>query len=211
MFRFGPIELEHLGHAGFRIKGDVIVYIDPYQIKDKPMDGDIVICTHDHFDHCSINDVKKVAKQDATIIAARNCSQHVKKLKMENILLNPGDEVTVKGVRVKAYPAYNVNKPFHPKSYGGIGVLVEVNGVRIYHAGDTDFIDEMKDLEGKVNIALLPVSGTYVMTAEEAAEAAKVIKPKVAIPMHYGVIVGSIEDAKRFKEKLSGVCEVVIL
>ena len=106
-------------------------------------------------------------------------------------------------------PSYNRDKDFHPKQKAWLGFIVEVDGVKIYHAGDTDFIPEMKDL--KVDIALLPVSGTYVMTAEQAVEAALAIQPKLAIPMHYGAIVGDDKDALAFKESLKGNIDVLIL
>ncbi|MEM2004008.1 MAG: MBL fold metallo-hydrolase, partial [Nitrososphaerota archaeon] len=118
------------------------------------------------------------------------------------------------GVRYLVVPAYNVNKfrapgvVFHPKEYGGVGYIIEVDNIRIYHPGDTDLIEEMKTL-GRIDVALLPVSGTYVMTAEEAAKAVDIIKPDLAIPMHFGEIVGSEKDAQTFKSKAS--CRVEIL
>ena len=123
--------------------------------------------------------------------------------------MKAGDRFTVKGVDVEAVPAYNVNKQFHPKDAGMLGFIVGIGGVRIYHAGDTDFIPEMNNIE--TDIALLPVSGTYVMTADEAIQAARAINPKVAIPMHYGAIVGDQTDAERFRDQLAGTIEVVIL
>ena len=123
--------------------------------------------------------------------------------------MRPGDRLTVKGVDIEAVPAYNVNKEFHPKNAEMLGFIVTIDGVRLYHAGDTDFIPEMNGL--KVDIALLPVSGTYVMTADEAVQAAQAIELKVAIPMHYGAIVGEKSDAENFRGQLAGKIEVVIL
>ena len=124
-------------------------------------------------------------------------------------MVQPGDKLTVSGIQIEAVPAYNTNKNFHPKQNGWLGFVLTVDGVRIYHAGDTDLIPEMDSI--KADIALLPVSGTYVMTAEEAVEAAKIIKPKLVIPMHYDSIVGSADDARRFCDALAGTCEVVVL
>ena len=124
-------------------------------------------------------------------------------------MVRPGDRLSVGGVGIEAVPAYNLQKSFHPREKGWLGFVVEVEGVRIYHAGDTDFIPEMASI--RADIALLPVSGTYVMTAEEAVEAAKAIAPKVAIPMHYGAIVGDDGDARDFEAALEGVCAVRIL
>jgi len=205
------VKIEYLGHACFRIEGKgMVIYVDPFKIKSELKDGDVVICTHDHFDHCSIEDVLKVAKDDAVIVASVNCKEKLESLKQDKVLLKPGEKKEIKSLLIEAVPAYNIDKQYHPKEYNGIGVIVNINKVRIYHAGDTDFIPEMKALDN-IDIALLPVSGVYVMDAEQAIEAAKAIKPKIAIPMHYGVIVGSRNDAERFMENLKNVCEVKIL
>jgi L-ascorbate metabolism protein UlaG (beta-lactamase superfamily) len=195
-----------LGHDGFLIKGDgKAIVIDPFQVKQcEP--ADIILISHEHYDHCSPEDVKKIQK-DSTVIVTE--AQSAAKLSGDVRVVQPGDKLTVSGIPIEAVPSYNTNKTFHPKENGWLGFIVTVGGVRIYHAGDTDRIPEMGSFQ--VDIALLPVSGTYVMTAEEAVEAARMIKPKVVIPMHYGAIVGSADDAKRFSEALQGTCEVVVL
>jgi L-ascorbate metabolism protein UlaG (beta-lactamase superfamily) len=195
-----------LGHDGFLIKGDgKAIVIDPFQVKQcEP--ADIILISHEHYDHCSPEDVKKIRK-DSTVIVTE--AQSAAKLSGDVRVVQPGDKLTVSGIPIEAVPSYNTNKTFHPKENGWLGFIVTVGGVRIYHAGDTDRIPEMGSF--RVDIALLPVSGTYVMTAEEAVEAARMIKPKVVIPMHYGAIVGSADDAKRFSEALQGTCEVVVL
>lgn len=191
-------QITWLGHDSFRISNDKVIYIDPYQIKGGPP-ADLILVTHDHYDHLSVDDIKKLRKEDTVVVttpaAARKLAGPVRTVK-------PGDKLSVRGIDVEVVPAYNTNKKFHPKEAGGVGFIVIVDGERIYHAGDTDVIPEMKGL--KVDTALLPVSGTYVMTAEEAAKAAEMIQPKQAIPMHYGTIVGSEADAQRF-QKLSPV------
>jgi len=194
-----------LGHDGFLIKGDdKAIVIDPFQVRQcEP--ADIILVTHEHYDHCSPEDIQKIRK-DSTVIITE--SDSAKKLSGDIRVVRPGDRLTVLGVQIEAVPAYNTNKSFHPKQNGWLGFIVTLAGVRIYHAGDTDLIPEMGSL--KADIALLPVSGTYVMTAEEAVEAARVIKPKLVIPMHYGAIVGSADDARRFRDALAGVCEVVL-
>ncbi|NVM56763.1 MAG: MBL fold metallo-hydrolase [Desulfobacterales bacterium] len=195
-----------LGHDGFLIKGDgKSIVIDPFEVKEcEP--ADIILVTHEHYDHCSPQDVKKIQK-DSTVIVTEAGS--AKKLSGDVRVVRPGDKLTVLGIPIEAVPAYNTNKHFHPKDNGWLGFMITVDGVRIYHAGDTDLIPEMGTLQ--VDIALLPVSGTYVMTAEEAVEAARTIKPKLVIPMHYGAIVGSAQDAQRFSEALRGTCDVVVL
>jgi L-ascorbate metabolism protein UlaG (beta-lactamase superfamily) len=192
------MQIDWLGHDGMRIEGDnLTIYIDPYQIKGGAP-ADIVLVTHGHFDHLSAEDIKKVLKKDTTLVCATGCDAPIKAETMK-----PGDSKTVKGIKIEAVPAYNVNKKFHPKADKHVGYIITVEGQRVYHAGDTDHIPEMSKIE--CDIALLPVSGTYVMTAEEAAEAAKVIKPKLAVPMHYGAgVVGTVEDAKKFASLLKG-------
>lgn len=201
--------LEHLhwlGHDSFLYDGDPVIYFDPYELKRNEPKADIILITHEHFDHCSPDDVGKIQKDETVIVTD---SKSALKLKGNIKVLKPGDSITVGNIKIDAYPAYNTNKQFHPKNAGMLSFVVTIDGVTVYHAGDTDVIEEMEEIHP--DIALLPVSGTYVMTAEEAAEAALKLKPKVAIPMHFGSIVGSDDDAKRFKELLEKRIEVRIL
>jgi L-ascorbate metabolism protein UlaG (beta-lactamase superfamily) len=191
-----------LGHASFRIDGEgMVIYLDPFMIKDGPK-ADLILITHDHLDHCSPADVAKIQKPETVIVTV---AQAAAKLTGQIKTIKPGEALTVNGISIKTISAYNVNKfrspgvPFHPKESGNVGFILLVNGRSIYHAGDTDFIPEMKI--HKVDIALLPVSGTFVMTAEEALEAAAAIKPILAIPMHVGGPVGSLSSAQLFQEK----------
>ena len=194
-----------LGHDTFRIEGEQVIYTDPFKIKKKGK-ADIILITHEHYDHCSPEDVKKIQGQDTVIVCPADCAA---KLQGNIKVVKPGDTLEINGVKVEAVPSYNTNKQFHTKDRGWVGYVFTSGGQRIYIAGDTDYIPEMKNI--RADIALLPVSGTYVMTADEAAQAALDIKPKVAIPMHYGSIVGSKEDGRRFAEKLKGKIDVVIL
>jgi L-ascorbate metabolism protein UlaG (beta-lactamase superfamily) len=194
-----------LGHDAIRLDGSVVVCIDPYQITGSKA-ADLVLITHEHFDHCSPEDLEKVRKPDTVVVTD---AASAKKLTGDVRVVAPGDRLNVKGVDIEVHPAYNTNKEFHPRKAGMLSFIVTLDGTRFYHCGDTDVIPEMKGLD--VDVAFLAVSGTYVMTAEEAAEAARAIRPKVAIPMHYGAIVGSQDDATRFKNVLAGEIEVVIL
>ncbi len=202
----GP-DIFWLGHDTFRISGEKVVYIDPYKlsVSDK---ADIILITHEHFDHCVPEDVAKISTPQTEIVAPAECGARLKGRTVHTV--KPGDKITAKGVAVEAVPAYNINKfrspgqPFHPKADGKVGYIVTVGGRRVYHAGDTDNIPEMANIS--CDLALLPVSGTYFMTAEEAAQAANTIKPAIAIPMHYGAIVGGESDADRFKK----LCQVPV-
>lgn len=194
-----------LGHASFRIaRGGVVLYIDPWRLKSDPHDADMVLITHPHFDHLDLDDILKVAKSGTAIVTVKGS---VSKLERAGFLtgdireVHPGDKVSIQGISIEVVAAYNLNKTFHLKENQWVGYIVEMDGVRIYHAGDTDLIPEMRSVSA--DVALLPVSGTYVMTAVEAARAAKLLKPKVAVPMHYGDIVGSEKDARQFQRLCS--------
>lgn len=204
--------LRWLGHDGFRIEGEVTIYLDPYQLEGGPQ-ADLILVTHDHFDHFSPEDIERVSGPDTEIVAPPEVVRSLQGYRVHEI--RPGESVEAKGVRIEAVPAYNVDKfrepgrPFHPKEDGKVGFVVTVDGERVYHAGDSDFVPEMRDLS--VDIALLPVSGTFVMTAEEAADAARAIRPRVAVPMHFGSIVASEVEAERFAQLLQGEVQVRIV
>ncbi len=195
-----------LGHDTFKITGEKIIYTDPFKIKKNDI-ADLILITHEHYDHCSPEDIKKLQGPNTVIITTKDCA---KKLSGNIRIVKPGDKIKEGGIEIEAVPAYNTNKQFHTKDRGWVGYIFTINGQRIYIAGDTDYIPEMKTFKN-IDIALLPVSGTYVMTAEEAVKAALDIAPKIAIPMHYGSIVGDEGDAKRFAEALKGKIEVHIL
>ena len=179
------ISIIWLGHASFQIKADgKNIYIDPY--KGKYIDnGDIILITHPHFDHCDPSKIKKIKKIDTTIVAPKDC---VSKIGGKIKTLKPGEKVVFEDIIVEAVEAYNykrfrsLGEPFHPKGLG-VGYLITIGDKIIYHAGDTDFIPEMKQIK-KVHVALLPSGDTYTMDNEEAAEAALTISPKIVLPMH---------------------------
>lgn len=188
------VEIKWLGHASFRISGpESVAYIDPWKLDQAPHDADLVVVSHSHHDHFSPEDIAKVAKEDTAIIAPGDV---VAKMRIASAV-TPGDNITIKGVTVEAVAAYNVDKAFHPRSNQWIGVVLTIDAKRVYYAGDTDFIPEMEELQG-VDLALLPVGGTYTLNAAEAARACKAIGCKSAIPYHWGDIVGSASDAEEF-------------
>jgi L-ascorbate metabolism protein UlaG (beta-lactamase superfamily) len=214
------LTIEWLGHDCFKIKNKIIVYFDPFRIPENLEKANLILITHEHFDHCSIEDLLKIVDKNTIVVAANICRKsdlpnienRVKKI----IYMKPGSTLTIDDIKIETIPAYNVNKfrspgvPFHPKGESRVGFILTYEGKRIYHAGDTDHISEMKNLSN-IDIALLPVSGTYVMTPEEAAEAVKDINPKLAIPMHFNSIVGSTVDAMRFRELSEKFTRVEIL
>ena len=210
------LHIERLAHDCFKVYDDhTCVYADPFQIPEQQDKADILLITHEHYDHCSIEDIRKVIKPDTVIVTIPGCASKLNRLPVKDIkMMVPGQRVSVDGVTIETIPAYNTNKfraprtPFHPKEDGRVGFVFELGGKRIFHAGDTDFTPEMAALKD-IDIALMPVSGTYVMTAEEAAQAVNTFKPKVAIPMHYGAIVGTPEDAERFKALAKVPVEII--
>jgi L-ascorbate metabolism protein UlaG (beta-lactamase superfamily) len=194
------------GHDTFRVDGPPVVYVDPYRLHAGLPKADLILITHEHSDHCSPPDVARL-RGPATVVVAPAAAAAL--LPGPVVEIAPGEQRAVAGITVRAVPAYNIDKKFHPKKAGMVGYLFTVGGVSYYHAGDTDHIPEMAGL--RPDVALLPVSGTYVMTAAQAAEAARAIQPKVAVPMHYGAIVGSDADATTFAKLLEGSgIEVVI-
>ncbi len=207
--RVGNVEIKYLGHAGFLIKNSDVIYIDPYNIKEPSENekADLILITHSHYDHCSVADINKIIKEGTRIIITADCQSKITRfdipIKIE--VVEPEQELDLGSIKISTTLAYNIDKPFHPKEEDWVGYLIKINDVLIYHAGDTDMIPEMQKLTGHMHpgknfIALLPVGGRFTMSAEEASEAAKIIKPTLAVPMHWGSIVGSEEDAKEFVE-----------
>lgn len=199
------------GHDTFVITGQAVIYTDPYQLKKDEPKADIILITHDHSDHCSPEDVAKIQKSDTVIVTTAACAA---KLSGDIRVVKPGDKIEVKGVAIEAIPAYNVNKfrspgvPFHPREAGMVGFVFKTNGLRYYHAGDTDQIPNMAGLAP--DVAFIPVSGKYVMTSGEAIGAVRSIQPKLAIPMHYGAgVCGTVGDAENFKVKASVPVEIL--
>jgi L-ascorbate metabolism protein UlaG (beta-lactamase superfamily) len=192
-----------------------VVYLDPYKLESTAEPADVVCVTHEHFDHLSVEDLARVVTPRTVVVTIPACEEAVRGLRPAAIHpVKPGDRVEAHGISVDVVPAYNTNKfrspgkPFHPRADGKVGFVIGIGGLRIYHAGDTDEIPEMAGVTG-VDVALLPVSGTYVMTAAEAIAACNRIRPTVAIPMHYGSIVGSAADAEAFRQ--GAPCRVEVL
>ena len=214
MFEYEGVKISWLGHDGFRISDDVVIYIDPFNISSVKK-ADVILLTHEHFDHLSLDDIRRITSTDTVIVAPSICESSLTGVKAKQVItISPGEKVDLPGgVTVEAIPAYNINKfrapgkVFHPKEEGRVGYILNIKGVKIYHAGDTDFIPEMKNLKN-ISVALLPSGGTYTMDNSEAAEAALAIKPEVAIPMHRW---SSSPEAFKRKVESSSDIKVVVL
>lgn len=201
------MQIDFLGHSGFLIRNGngKRIAIDPYNVSEGIEKVDFILITHSHYDHCSIKDISKLAKEGTVIVIPPDGQSKVTKIEgVEMQIIEIGDELAFGNIKVEALPAYTPHKGFHPKNEGWLGYLIKINGVIIYHAGDTDRIPEMEKLTGYGKhgvefVALLPISGKYVMDANEAAEVAFMIKPDLTIPMHYGAgVAGTREDAEKF-------------
>ena len=210
--------LKWLGHASFMFideaSGNRIYYIDPFELKGTGHEkADIIFITHAHFDHCNPGSVQKILKPETVIVVPSGCREKLQ-VNAEFVDAVPNKEYNIKGFKFRAVPAYN-NRPerlqFHPKSNGWVGYVLHISNETVYHAGDTDFIDEMKQL-GKISVALLPIGGTYTMDVDEAIAAANAIKADVTVPMHYRKLLNEKSAAAEDKFK-AGVknSRVVIL
>ena len=205
--------IEVLCHSSIRMKAEKTIYIDPFQIKENRFDADMIFITHEHYDHFSKEDIEKIRKEDTIFILPETCEEKLKNLHFipnHVVLVKPNENYEISGIKFSTIPAYNLNKPFHPKEKEWVGYLFAINGEKVYIAGDTDITEENKRVV--CDIAMVPIGGTYTMTAEEAAELVNTIKPKIAVPIHYGSIVGTKKDAIKFKERLTdGIqCEIMI-
>lgn len=190
-----------LGNSAVKITGKKLIYIDPFKISSVEPAG-IIFITHDHYDHLSMEDIRKI-RTDRTVMVVPESSEKMFGKNVRGVL--PGMNFKIDDVEVTVVPAYNIGKRFHPKEKQYVGYVIKTDGNTYYHAGDTDFIPEMNDI--KTDVAFLPVGGTYTMNAEEAARAANIIKPKVAVPIHYGASVGTVKDAEEFKK----LCKVNVV
>ena len=195
--KIANLTVTHPGHATFVIEGKKIVYTDPYILPANPEKADLILITHDHYDHCDADKVKQIQKDSTVIVTTADCA---KKLSGNIKVMKPGQDLTVEDVQIKTVPAYNVGKPYHPKQNDWVGFVFTIENITFYLAGDTDFIPEMRGI--KAEVALLPIGGTYTMDIDQAVQAALVIKPKTVIPMHYNTFDGIEADSNEFKKKV---------
>lgn len=201
-----------LCHSSIKINKEKVIYIDPFKIEQNYNDADIIFITHDHYDHYSEEDIDKVKKDNTVIVAPESLLTKLirKGVKQDNIIIVDVDEKdAVDEVRFETVPAYNINKQFHPKENGWVGYIIEIKDVKYYIAGDTDITEENKKI--KCDVAFVPVGGIYTMNSKEAAELVNLIKPKIAVPIHYGSVVGTRQDAIEFSNLLNTEIECKIL
>lgn len=204
--------IEVLCHSSIRINKEKVIYIDPFKIDKNYNDADIIFITHDHYDHYSEEDIDKVKKEDTIIVAPEELLTKLlrKGFRQDYIITVDSDEEDiVEGIKFETIPAYNTNKQFHPKENGWVGYIVEIRGIRYYIAGDTDITEENKKV--KCDVAFVPAGGTYTMDFKEAAELINEIKPKIAVPIHYGSVVGTKQDATDFIKLLHPEIKGIIL
>lgn len=206
--------IELIAQSALRIidKNGKVIYFDPFELGDKySRDADYIFITHTHYDHLSLEDIIKIKKDDTIIIGPNDILNKVKDMfEINNIfLVEPNNSYDCEGIIFDTVPSYNLDKSFHKKEYNWVGYIVTIDDIRVYIAGDTDNLLELRNI--KCDVACVPVGGTYTMDRLEASELIKSIKPKLAIPIHYKTIVGSVEDAYYFKEELDGIVDVKIL
>lgn len=204
--------IEVLCHSSIRICKDKVFYIDPFNIDENYNDADMIFITHDHYDHYSEKDIDKVINSNTIIVAPEELLTKLLKKginKNSIVTVKPNNKYVVKGVKFETIPAYNTNKQFHPKENEWVGYIIEIKGIKYYIAGDTDITEENR--KTKCDIAFVPVGGIYTMNFEEAAQLINEIKPKIAIPIHYGSVVGTKQDAMNFIKLLNSTIKGIIL
>lgn len=207
------MDLQILCHSSIKmIENEMVIYIDPFRIKDVAKDADVIFITHSHYDHFSPEDILKIKGENTNIIVTNDLYEKTLELgfdKTDIYVVEPNQLYEINNVKFKTIPAYNTNKKFHPKENGWVGYIIDLNDIKYYIAGDTDITEENKLVD--CDVALIPIGGTYTTTYEEAAELTNIIKPKKVIPTHYGEIVGEKDDANKFKKLIDSSIECEIL
>ena len=204
--------IEVLYHSSIRISKNKVIYIDPFKIDKNYNDADIVFITHDHFDHYSEEDIDKVINENTTIIIPKELLTKILRKGINKnavITVKSNKEYMVQGIKFETIPAYNTNKTFHPKENNWVGYIITLDGIRYYIAGDTDITEENRKV--KCDVAFVPVGGTYTMDFKEAAQLINEIQPKIAVPIHYGSVVGTKQDATDFIKLLHPNIKGIIL
>ncbi len=195
--------------SSIRIELDKIIYFDPFKIEENKHDADIIFITHNHYDHFDIKSIENVMNDNTVIVAPKSMEDVINQISFKKyIYLNPFDEVNIDNLFIKTIPAYNIDKPFHPRENNWLGYIVTYNNITYYIAGDTDKTPENELV--KCDIALIPIGGHFTMDYVEASELVRKIMPKIVIPIHYGSIIGDVDFGKKFKNLLTDTNILVI-
>ena len=201
-----------LCHSSIKFDKGQVIYFDPYKINENYNDADVIFVTHSHYDHFSEEDILKVKKETTKIVVPEDLYDRSTELGLNErdiLVVKPNEEYIVNNIKFKTIPSYNINKNFHPKDNNWVGYIITIDNVSYYIAGDTDITKKKKKV--KCDVAFVPIGGTYTMTAEEAANLVNEIKPKIAVPIHYGLIVGAKEDEEVFKSCVNKDIDVNVL
>ena len=209
---YNNLQITHLGHASFRLETDnYTIYIDPYADDDYSKKADLILITHDHFDHLDLNKIKLISTPNTKIILSKSCETIDSIKTISNATyISAGEQTNIEDIKITAVPSYNINKPYHPKDVKYVGYIIDINDTKIYHAGDTDLIPELNNIKD-IDILLIPIGGTYTMDEKEAATATNIIQPKIVIPMHYNYIKGLEKNPENFVQNVYKTIEVKII
>ena len=187
--------------SSIKIKLDKVLYFDPFKIENASYDADIIFITHEHYDHFDIESINKIKNDNTIVVCPKAMEEEINQLEFkEYYYLNPNDSIIIDNININAISAYNIDKPFHPKSNNWLGYTITYSDITYYIAGDTDKTNEAEKV--KCDIALIPIGGHFTMDVSEAFELVSIIKPKIVIPIHYGSIIGSKSDGESLKNKL---------
>lgn len=203
--------IEVLTHSSIRITGAYTIYVDPFHVVDAANDADYILITHDHFDHFSQEDIAKVMKEGTILVVPEKMKEQASSIKIPNgrlVTVTQNDVIEIEGLQIETIPAYNNIKPFHPKKAGWVGYILDLPEGKVYIAGDTDVTEENKNVS--CDVAMVPIGGTFTMNAKKAAELVNIIKPQVAIPIHYGNVTGSKSDEEVFSSNVDENIKVEI-
>lgn len=188
-------------HSSIRIGN---IYIDPFKIEDNVNNAKYIFITHSHYDHLSFNDIDKIVCESSIFVCTKDVEEKIKERYSNGVIVVSNNGFyDLKDISFFTFPAYNINKKFHPLSNGWVGYIINVDGVKYGILGDSDLTNEVKDI--KCDVLFVPIGGTYTMNAIEASELANIIRPKLVIPVHYNDIVGSKEDEKVFLDNLDDI------
>ena len=199
-------------HSSIRVADDKVIYFDPFKIEEERHDADVVFITHSHYDHLDPESIEKVAGEDTLFVLPRSCEQDAMNAGLSEAkcrFLVPGESILVKGLEVRGIPAYNMGKDFHPMKNRWLGYVVTIGGKRIYVMGDTD--DNPYTRNAQFDVLFIPVGGKYTMNHEDAAFYVNEMQPELAIPTHYGSIVGRKDDGEKFKNLVEGDTKVELI